>query len=166
MEFKDSGLFWAFIGAVCWEIFKQTLNLILKKSQDSQDAKVKLFREDLKDITELAYQIHQDALKYYSLIYNSDEAKLLSKQIKTTKTTVGMKLHTLNKLYAKTNGNKNFIDIKIWTEFKSATTGNLDMHRVGVWSENDERFSKIDKITLAFQYALNTARYSSSNYKF
>lgn len=156
MDFKNITI-WTFVGAVSWEIFKQLLTLVFKRPQDSRDAQIKLLRQDVEEIISLALEIHENIMEYYSLNYDSDEAKTLSKQIKAKMKTTGMKLSSVNFQFLKND--KYLIDIKTWTDFKLTATENLDVKRVGVWNEGDARITNIYIKTHRLQFGLNKARY-------
>jgi hypothetical protein len=156
MDYKNI-TFWTFIGALIWEFIKQIISFLFKRSQDSNDSKRKLLRDDVEQLIALTHEIHDDAMKYYALAFDSLEAKGLSTQIKSKMKTVGMRLSALNIQFIK-NGN-HLINVSLWTEFKTAATENLDVTRIGVWDESDRRITNIYKKTNRLQLGLNNARY-------
>lgn len=157
MDFKIGDGIWALAGAIIWEISKQLFGSVLKRKEDSKSAKIQLLKLDLERVIELTLSIHENVLKYYSMKYDTDEAKEVSRHIKVKMKETGMMLNTLNYQFEKNN--QHLIKIDSWTKFKQAATDNLDVKREDIWSENDVRIANIYKYTNRLQFVLNRARY-------
>ena len=74
--------FGAVIGALIWELARQVISTIAKRTQESKDLRRKMLREDIEDIAGLVCEIHEASVGYYSTEFGTEKAGDLSRQIK------------------------------------------------------------------------------------
>lgn len=152
--------FGALVGALAWEVLKQVFSHFAKRSQDSQEAKRKMLRQDIEDLVKLICDILETSINYYSTDFSSEKARDLSRQIKAKSKTAGIKLTAVNSQLSVAG--KKTVEIRLWTAFKLATTQHLDVTRKEVWKDDDPRLNEVYKAVNGLHFSLNKARYENT----
>ena len=147
-------------GTLCWEILKQVLSSISKRTLDSRESLRRLFREDTEKIIGLVCEIQDCAFEYYTTEFNGLEAKTLSKKIKIKSKSAGLKISAIN--VELNRAGKDQIPLVRWTAFKLSTAKHLDVTRSSNWADDDPRMAEIYKAAHHFHTELNRIRYQET----
>lgn len=149
----------AILGALTWEIVRQVISAIAKRTQDRKELTRKMLREDIEYVTKLVCEILEASVSYYATAYGTEKSGDLSRQIKAKSKTAGMKLAAVN--FQLTESIKETVEISLWTSFKSASAKHLDVTRDETWHDDDPRLAEIYKTAHHVHSSLNKARYSN-----
>ena len=149
----------AILGALAWEVVKQVISAVAKRTQDSKELKRKMLREDIEYVAKLVCEILEASIGYYATVYGTEKAGDLSRQIKAKSKTAGMKLAAIN--FQLTESKKETVELSLWTSFKSASAKHLDVTRHETWHDDDPRLAEIYKTAHHVHSSLNKARYSN-----
>lgn len=150
----------AILGALAWELVRQVISAVTKRTQDSKESTRKMLREDIEYVVGLICEIHEASVRYYATEFGTEKAGDLSKQIKAKSKTAGMKLAAVNTQLAASRNE--VVDVRLWTSFKSAAAKHLDVTRAGVWPDDDPRLGEIYRAAHYVHNSLNKARYSNT----
>lgn len=150
----------AILGALAWELGKQVISAVAKRTQDTKESTRKMLREDIEYLVGLVCEINEASLNYYATEFGTEKATDLSKKIKAKSKTAGMKLAAVNTQLAAAS--KETVDVRLWTSFKSAAAKHLDVTRAGIWPDDDPRLGEIYRAAHHVHNSLNKVRYSNT----